>query len=66
MVEKSLTLKDKINSEKVSIEKLLPEHCNVDRFIKSALMVIYNNERLQKCSGPSITGRNLLSGRTRP
>lgn len=37
-----------------TIKSLLPRHVNADRFVKSAIMAVYNNPELQACSPESI------------
>jgi len=46
--------KELIEKNADTIKSLLPKHINRDRFIKSAIMAIYNNPDLQACTPESI------------
>ncbi len=54
VVKKSETIKDLLVRKQIDISQLLPTHVNVDRFIKSALLAIARDEKLQKCTPKSL------------
>ena len=48
------SIKTMLDVKKPEISDMLPTHVNVERFIKSALLVIAGNEKLEQCSVESI------------
>lgn len=49
-----LSVKQYIANRRVEIEQMLPDHVNVERFVKSAMLAIARSDKLQKCSAQSV------------
>ena len=47
-------IKSNIEKGQEEMFKILPSHVNKERFIKSAMLVAYNNEKIQQCTPVSI------------
>lgn len=48
------TLKEYIEAKRPEIAAMLPSHVNIDRFLKSALLAVARNKRLQECTSMSL------------
>jgi len=53
-IAKQPTIRDMLETKRPEIKELLPVHVNANRFIKSALICISQNQVLQKCSPASL------------
>ncbi len=54
MSEEKSQIKKLVEGHRKDLEGILPSHINLERFIKSAILCIYNNPALQKCTKESL------------
>lgn len=54
IAKKKETIKELLIRKQTDIKQLLPTHINIDRFIKSALLAVARNDKLQKCTKESV------------
>lgn len=54
VANRNKSIKDMLIERQVEIGRMLPTHINVERFMKSALLVISRSEKLQQCTPQSV------------
>lgn len=53
-IEEETTVKSLLIKKQIEIASMLPKHINVERFMKSALLVVARSPQLQKCTPMSV------------
>ena len=54
ITKKDNTIKDLLIEKQTDIASLLPSHVNIDRFMKSALLAVARDSKLQECTPKSV------------